>query len=46
MLECKIGCLGPQRGWLPWATQQMPITVKNLFRKVSVVHNYCFQIYS
>ena len=35
MLECKIGCIGPQRG--PWATQQMtndsrsialPITVK------------------
>ena len=23
MLECKIGCLGPQRGRLPWATQQM-----------------------
>ena len=37
MLECKIGCLGPQRGRLLWATQQMtndgqsfalPITVK------------------
>ena len=37
MLEWKIGCLGPQRGRLPWATQQMtndgrsfalPITVK------------------
>ena len=23
MLECKIGHLGPQRGQLPWATQQM-----------------------
>ena len=23
MLEYKIGCLGPQRGRLPWATQQM-----------------------
>ena len=23
MLECKIGCLGPQRGRLPWATQQI-----------------------
>ena len=40
MLECKIGCLGPQRGRLPWATQEMtndgrsfalPITVKNMF---------------
>ena len=38
---------------LPWATQQMtndgrslalPITVKNLFRKVSEVHNSCFQL--
>ena len=37
MLECKIRCLGPQRGRLPWTTQQMtndgwsfalPITVK------------------
>ena len=42
MLECKIGCLGPQRDRLPWATRQMtndgpgvalPITVKNLIRK-------------
>ena len=23
MLACKIGCLGPQRGRLPWATQQV-----------------------
>ena len=23
ILECKIGCLGPQRGRLPWASQQM-----------------------
>ena len=23
MLECKIECLGSQRGRLPWATQQM-----------------------
>ena len=23
MLECKIGCLGPQSGRLPCATQQM-----------------------
>ena len=23
MLECEIGCLGPQHGRLPWATQQM-----------------------
>ena len=23
MLECKIGCLGPQRGRLLWATQQI-----------------------
>ena len=54
MLECKIECLEPQRGRLPWATQQMtndgrsfalPITVsKNLFRKVSIVHNSCFQL--
>ena len=37
MLECKLGWLGPQRGRLSWATQQMtndrrsftlPITVK------------------
>ena len=42
MLECKIGCLGPQRGRLPWATQQMtndgrsfasPITVKKFVSK-------------
>ena len=42
MLECKIGCLGPQRGRLPWATQQMtndgrnfafPITVKKYVSK-------------
>ena len=42
MLECKIGCLGPQRGQLPWATQQMtnddrsfalPITVKKSVSK-------------
>ena len=42
MLECKIGCLGPQRGRLPWATQQvtndswsfaLPITVKKSFSK-------------
>ena len=46
MLECKIGCLGPQRGLLlPWATQQMtnngrsfalPITVKK-----SVLKCFC-----
>ena len=23
ILECKSGCLGPQRGRLSWATQQM-----------------------
>ena len=23
MLKWKIGCFGPQRGRLPWATQQM-----------------------
>ena len=53
MLEYRIGCLGPQRGRLPWDTQQMtndgrsfalPITVKNLFRKVPAVHNSCFQL--
>ena len=54
MLECKFGCLGPQRGRLPWATQQMtndgrsfalPITVKKIcFCKVSVVHNSSFQL--
>ena len=42
MLECKIGCLGPQRGRLPWATQQMtndgrsvalPINVKKSVSK-------------
>ena len=42
ILECKIGCLGPQRGRLPWATQQMtndgqslplPITVKKSVSK-------------
>ena len=42
MVECKIGRLGPQRGRLPWATQQMtnggrrfalPITVKKSVSK-------------
>ena len=42
MLECKIGYLGPKRGRLPWATQQMtndirsfalPITVKQSVSK-------------
>ena len=42
MLECEIGCLGPQRGRLPWATQEMtndgqsfalPITVKKSISK-------------
>ena len=42
MLECKIGCLGPQRGQLPWTTQHMtnegqsfalPITVKKSVSK-------------
>ena len=42
MLECKIACLGPQRDWLPWTTQQMtndsrsfalPITVKKSVSK-------------
>ena len=42
MLEWKIGCLGPQRGRLRWATQQMtndgrsfalPITVKKSVSK-------------
>ena len=45
MLECKIGRLGPQRGWLPWATQQMtndgrslavPITADYFFAKLAV----------
>ena len=45
MLECKIGYLEPQRGRLPWATQQMtndgrsfalPITVKK-----SVSKDFC-----
>ena len=45
MLECKIGCLGLQRGRLPWATEQMtndsrifalPITVKK-----SVLKGFC-----
>ena len=42
MLECKIGCLEPQCGRLPWATQQitndgrsfaLPITVKQFAPK-------------
>ena len=42
MLQCKIGCFGPQRGRLPWTTQQMmndgwsfalPITVKKSVSK-------------
>ena len=42
MLECKIGCLGPQRGRLPCATQPMtndgwsfalPISVKKSVSK-------------
>ena len=54
MLECNIECLGPHRGRLVRATQQMMndgrnfamlITVsENLFLKVSVVHNFCFQL--
>ena len=45
MLECKIGCLGPQRGRLPWAIQKimndgqsfaLPITVKK-----SVTKGFC-----
>ena len=42
MLECKIGCLGPQRGRLPWDIQQLtndgrsfalPITLKKSVSK-------------
>ena len=42
MLEGKFGCLRPQRGRLPWATQQMtndgrsfalPVTVKKSVSK-------------
>ena len=53
MLECEIGCLGRQRGRLPWADQQMTndgwnlallITVKKSFSKGSLVHNSCFQL--
>ena len=42
MVEYKFGCLGQQRGRLPWATQQMtndgwsfalPITVKKSVSK-------------
>ena len=45
MLGCKIGCLGPQRSRLSWATQQMtndgrsfalPITVKR-----SILKGFC-----
>ena len=45
MLECKVGCIGPQRRRLRWATQQMtndgrgfalPIIVKK-----SVLKGFC-----
>ena len=53
MLECKIGCLGPQRGRLRWATQQIMndgwsfacrLMSKNLSRKFSVVYDSCFEL--
>ena len=53
MLECKIGCLRPQRGRLPWATQQMtndgrsfalPITVKKSVSKGSRSAKFLFSI--
>ena len=34
MLECQIGCLGLQRGRLPWATQQMTV-------KKSIPNRFC-----
>ena len=52
MLECKVGRLWPQRGRLPWASQQMtndgqsfalPITVKKSVSKgFCIVRNSCF----
>ena len=50
MLECKFGCLGPQRGSLPWATQQMTndgrcfavlITVKKSIVIVKLILGMC-----
>ena len=54
MLECKIECLGPHRGRLPWVTQQMtndgwsfalPITVEKSVSNgfCSTIYNSCFQ---
>ena len=36
MLECKIENLGPQRGWLPWATQQMTNDGQNFALRITV----------
>ena len=53
MLECKIGCLGSQRGRLPCATQQMtndgrsfalPITVKKYVLKSFCSAEFLFPI--
>ena len=53
MLECKIGCLGPHCGRLPWATQQMtndgqslesPITVKKYVSKGFCSAQFLFPI--
>ena len=53
MSECKIGCLGSQRGRLPWATQQMendgrsfalPITVKKSVSKGFCSAQFLFPI--
>ena len=53
MLECKIGCLGPQRGQLPSTTQQMtnngrsfalPITVRKSVSKGFCSAQFLFPI--
>ena len=45
MLECEIGCLGPRRGRLPWATQQMTIDGRSfalpIIVKKSVSKGFC-----
>ena len=53
MLESETGCLGPERGRLPWATQQMtndgrsfalPITVKKSVSKGFCSASFLFPI--
>ena len=40
--ECKIGCLGPQRGPLPWAAEQITNDGRSFALPISVEKN-CFE---